>query len=52
MCSVDEFMGRSCFGGLRLLGGGHLTGSSYTRCCLAVTGSESDRSRSNKLGLP
>ena len=52
MCSVEEFMGRSCFGGLPLLGGGHLTGSSYTRCCLAQTGSESHRSRSNKLGLP
>ena len=52
MCSVEEFMGGSCFGGLCLLGGGHLAGSSYTRCCHALTCSESHRSTSNKLGLP
>ena len=52
MCSVEKFMGGSCFGGLRLLGDGHLDGSSYTRCCLPLTCSESHRSRSNKLGLP
>ena len=51
MCSVEEFMGGSCFGGLCLLGGGHFAGSSYNRCCLALSCSESHRSRSNKLAF-
>ena len=37
MYKVKEFMGGSSFGGLRLLGGRHFAGSSYARCCLALT---------------
>ena len=51
MCSVEELRGGSHFGGLDLLGREQFAGSSYTRCCLALTCSESHRSRSSKLGL-
>ena len=51
MYSVEEFIGGCCFGGLRLLGVGHFAGSLYTRCCLALTSSESHQSKSNRLGL-